>query len=77
MNTNSTSFISACMAFFGLAPGQNKLAFGREMQALNDADRTEIWNGLKQNGITCDAPLPRKDAPVVTMKAVDDLPVVA
>jgi hypothetical protein len=69
MNGSTNSFIAACIAFFGLLPGQNKLAFGREMQALNDDDRTEIWNGLKQNGIVCDAPL-KRNLPVVVAAPV-------
>jgi hypothetical protein len=69
------SFIAACIAFFELLPGQNKLAFGREMQALTDNDRAEIWNGLKQNGITCERPLKRNlpvavSAPVNTEDSV-------
>lgn len=45
------SFMSACKQFFGTREGQTALDFAREVRALTDEDRTEIANGLRQNGI--------------------------
>lgn len=76
------SFISACMTYFGLKADQTKLQFGKEMQALSDSDRKEIYVGLSKNGIECMEPLIRANAlviPITSAKtgAFDDAPVVA
>jgi hypothetical protein len=45
------TLLAACIDFFGLHPGQNKIAFGKdEYKKLSDDDRKEIRAGLEQNG---------------------------
>lgn len=53
-NKMSKSFMTACREFFGLLPNQTPIAFGKEIQALTQADRTEIAAGLVANGIDLD-----------------------
>ena len=36
------SFISACVRFFGVLPGQSKIQFGQEIKKLTPADREEM-----------------------------------
>lgn len=40
------SFMQACVNHFGKKPGETSLEFMAEIKALNNADRTEISNGL-------------------------------
>ena len=48
--TQSSSFVGACMDFFGKKPGQTLTEFGAEIKALTEKDRAEIKAGLIQNG---------------------------
>ena len=45
------SLISACIDFFGLKQGQDRMQFMKdEYKKLTDADRVEIAAGLEKNG---------------------------
>jgi hypothetical protein len=45
------TLLAACIDFFGLKSGQNKIEFGKEeYKKLSDDDRKEIRAGLEQNG---------------------------
>lgn len=63
MTNAHVSFMHACQSFFGLHAGQRPLEFGKEIQALTDADRKEIAAGLAANGYSIDpATIERKKA---------------
>ena len=45
------SLITACIDFFGLKNGQDKMSFMKdEYKKLTAEDRVEIANGLEKNG---------------------------
>ena len=48
------TFMTACREFFGLKDGQKPIEFGKEIQSLTQADRTEIAAGLIANGYDLD-----------------------
>ena len=50
------SFMSACLRFFGLLPGQTKLQFGQEVKLLTDTDRAEMAPMLSKE-LGCDVTL--------------------
>lgn len=52
----SQSFTVAMKTYFGFLPGQQLTSFGKELQALSNADRTWFFEQLKANGIECDPP---------------------
>ena len=54
MNTTMISFLKACTEFFGLAPNQRPLDFGKEIMALTNEDRREIADGLMKAGYNID-----------------------
>jgi len=62
MTTETVSFMSACKDFFGLKPDQKPLEFGKELQALTNADRAEIAAGLVANGYNIDPSTVEKKA---------------
>ena len=43
--------LQAAIDFFGLKPGQERMAFAKdEFKKLTDADKAEVKAGLEQNG---------------------------
>ena len=45
------SLVTACIDFFGLKPGQDRMGFMKdEYKKLTPADRDEIAAGLEKNG---------------------------
>ena len=57
MEPKKLTFMQACRDYFGLLPGQTSLDFGKEVKALNDADRAEIQAGLEKQGYEIIGPL--------------------
>ena len=53
MQTQSTypNFIRAAMAFFGLQPGQTLGGFARDLMDMSYADRRDIADMLKAEGV--------------------------
>lgn len=60
MDNPPISFMMTCRNFFGLKDGQTALDFGKEVFALTEADKLEIYNGFKKLGIKCALPIPKK-----------------
>jgi len=50
-------FLSATKSFFGLKEGQSSLDFAKEIKALDQGERVEIYDMLKAKGIDCDPPV--------------------
>lgn len=51
------SFVAACKIFFGFKDGQTISDFGRELKELSHAEKLEIAQGLRAEGIDCEDPI--------------------
>lgn len=58
------SMIQACIDFFGLKSGQDRMAFMRdEYKKLTDADRIEIAAGLEKSGYKITGAITKEQQP--------------
>jgi hypothetical protein len=49
------SYLAAMVDFFGLLPDQNRMAFGKECQALSPENKAFFRAGLEANGYNLSA----------------------
>ncbi len=47
-NTETKTFLKACIDFFGLKDGQSKMDAGKEFMQLSEKDREEVRQGMEQ-----------------------------
>ena len=52
------SFTAAAKHFFGFREGKGLTDFAAELKQLTIEDKLEIAEGLRQNGIDCEDPVP-------------------